>query len=175
MTKAKQAPSGIAASRIDGALAIEKKHRKRHIRPGAKALREIRKYQKSTGLLCANSSFAKLTKEIAQQVIAAGDHGNTVFSLGPDDIRFKKSAMECIQTAAEAFLTGLFSASIPCMIHAGRETMKPEDMRLATELSHKDVHYSMHNGIFKHEVAQRMNNGGAAVGRTVGGERVEKE
>ena len=44
-------------------------HKKRRYRPGTKALREIRKYQKETNLLIRRLPFARLVREIAQQVI----------------------------------------------------------------------------------------------------------
>jgi histone H3/H4 len=42
-------------------------------RPGTVALREIRKFQKSTDLLLPKAAFHRLVKEVAQQVCAGGN------------------------------------------------------------------------------------------------------
>ncbi len=70
---------------------IKKPHR---FRPGTVALREIRRYQKSTELLIRRLPFQRLVREIAQEYKA--------------DLRFQSSAVQAIQEAAEAYLVGLF-------------------------------------------------------------------
>jgi len=73
---------------------VKKPHR---FRPGTVALREIRRYQKSTELLLRRLPFQRLVREIAQEFKA--------------DLRFQSSAVQAIQEAAEAYLVGLFEAS----------------------------------------------------------------
>lgn len=68
--------------------------RKRRIRPGDFALREIRKFQKSTDLLIRKLPFQRLVREIAQ------DFRN--------DIRFQGTAILALQEASEAYLVSLF-------------------------------------------------------------------
>lgn len=58
------------------------------------ALREIRRYQKSTELLIPKAPFWRLIREIALEV--------------RDGMRFQASALEAIQEAAEATLVSLF-------------------------------------------------------------------
>ena len=58
------------------------------------ALREIRKFQKSTDLLVRRLPFQRLVREIAQEF--------------KSDLRFQSSAVQAIQEAAEAYLVGLF-------------------------------------------------------------------
>lgn len=70
---------------------VKKPHR---FRPGTVALREIRRFQKSTDLLIRRLPFQRLVREIAQEFKA--------------DLRFQTSAVQAIQEAAEAYLVGLF-------------------------------------------------------------------
>ena len=98
-----------------------KKPRKPHrYRPGTVALREIRKYQKSTDLLIRKLPFQRLVREITQ------DFNNTV--------RWQSSAVLAIQEAAEAYLVGLFEDTNMCAIHAKRVTIMPKDMALARRI-----------------------------------------
>jgi len=94
--------------------------KKTRYRPGAAALKEIRKYQKSTDLLIPKSPFNKAIRAIAQ-----------TFKI---DVRFTGNAVLCIQEAAESYLTGLFDDTNLCAIHAKRVTILPKDMRLALKI-----------------------------------------
>lgn len=103
--------------------------KKRRARPGTRALREIRKYQKSTNLLLLKAPFQRLVREIAQQVLQ--ELGGP---LSPADLRFKLSAVEAIQEAAEAYLVSLFEDANMCCIHAKRVTIMPKDIQLAKRI-----------------------------------------
>jgi histone H3 len=94
--------------------------RKHRYRPGTVALREIRKYQKSTELLIRKLPFQRLVREIAQDFMT--------------DLRFQSTAILALQEAAEAYLVGLFEDTNLCAIHAKRVTIKPNDMRLARRI-----------------------------------------
>ncbi|KAF2296465.1 hypothetical protein GH714_038301 [Hevea brasiliensis] len=74
---------------------VKKPHR---FRPGTVALREIRKYQKSTELLIRKLPFQRLVREIAQDF--------------KTDLRFQSSAVAALQEAAEAYLVGLLKTQI---------------------------------------------------------------
>mmetsp|Transcript_3752 Transcript_3752/g.14711 ORF Transcript_3752/g.14711 Transcript_3752/m.14711 type:complete len:198 (-) Transcript_3752:27-620(-) len=80
---------------------VKKPHR---YRPGTVALREIRKYQKSTELLIRKLPFQRLVREIAQDF--------------KSDLRFQSTAILALQEAAEAYLVGLFEDTNLCAIHA---------------------------------------------------------
>ncbi|KDP38597.1 hypothetical protein JCGZ_04522 [Jatropha curcas] len=82
---------------------VKKPHR---YRPGTVALREIRKYQKSTELLIRKLPFQRLVREIAQDF--------------KTDLRFQSHAVLALQEAAEAYLVGLFEDTNLCAIHAKR-------------------------------------------------------
>lgn len=92
----------------------------RRYRPGTVALREIRRYQKSTDLLIRRAPFQRLVREISSEF--------------KGDLRFQTSAILAIQTAAEEFLTDLFGDTNLCAIHAKRVTIFPKDMQLARRL-----------------------------------------
>nr|XP_030737101.2 uncharacterized protein LOC115866072 [Globicephala melas] len=85
---------------------VKKPHR---YRPGTVALREIRRYQKSTELLIRKLPFQRLVREIAQDF--------------KTDLRFQSSAVMALQEACEAYLVGLFEDTNLCAIHAKRTIM----------------------------------------------------
>ena len=89
-------------------------------RPGTVALREIRRYQKSTELLIRKLPFNRLVREIAQDFIT--------------DLRFQPEAIGALQEAAEAYLVGLFEDTNLCGIHAKRVTIMPKDIQLARRI-----------------------------------------
>jgi histone H3 len=95
-----------------------RKHRRR---PGQNALREIRKYQSSTGLLIKKTPFQRLVREIMGYV--------------KPGFRIQLTALEALQEASEAFLVGLFEHTNLCAIHAGRTTIMQKDMLLALRIS----------------------------------------
>jgi histone H3 len=88
--------------------------------PGTVALREIRKYQKSTELLIRKLPFQRLVREIAQE--------------HKPDLRFQSTAIAALQEAAEAYLVGLFEDTNLCAIHAKRVTIFPRDIQLARRI-----------------------------------------
>ncbi|MEW5314977.1 MAG: hypothetical protein WDW38_006435 [Sanguina aurantia] len=89
-------------------------------RPGMVALREIRKYQKSTELLIRKLPFQRLVREIAQEF--------------RPDLRFQSSAVLALQEATEAYLVGLFQDTNLVAIHARRVTIQPKDIELARRI-----------------------------------------
>ncbi|XP_059531074.1 uncharacterized protein LOC132221136 [Myotis daubentonii] len=96
---------------------VKKPHR---YRPGTVALREIRRYQKSTELLIRKLPFQRLVREIAQDF--------------KTDLRFQSSAVMALQEACEAYLVGLFEDTNLCAIHAKRVTIMPKDIQLARRI-----------------------------------------
>ena len=89
-------------------------------RPGTVALREIRRYQKTTELLIRKLPFSRLVREIAQDF--------------KTDLRFQPQAIGALQEAAEAYLVGLFEDTNLCAIHAKRVTIMPKDIQLARRI-----------------------------------------
>ncbi|KAI5092567.1 histone H3.3 [Silurus meridionalis] len=95
----------------------KEKHR---VAPGTVALREIRRYQKSTELLIRKLPFQRLVREIAQDF--------------KTDLRFQSAAIGALQEASEAYLVGLFEDTNLCAIHAKRVTIMPKDIQLARRI-----------------------------------------
>ena len=112
------------AQRITG---VKKPHR---YRPGTVALREIRRYQKSTDLLIRKLPFQRLVKEITQDICSKNDL--------PPDMRFQSAAILALQEASEAYLVNLFVDTNLCAIHAKRVGIKKEDIRLARRIRGED-------------------------------------
>jgi histone H3 len=96
---------------------VKKPHR---YRPGTVALREIRRYQKSTDLLIRKYPFQLLVREVAQD-----------FS---KDLRFASTSMLALQEASESYLVRLFEDTNLCAIHAKRVTIMPRDIQLARRI-----------------------------------------
>lgn len=94
--------------------------KKRRYRPGTAALKEIRKYQKSTDLIIRKLPFQRLVREIAQDF--------------KTDLRFQSAAVLALHEAAEAFLVQLFEDSNLAAIHAKRITIMPKDIQLARRI-----------------------------------------
>jgi histone H3 len=89
-------------------------------KPGTVALREIRKYQKTTDLLIRKLPFQRLVREIATQF--------------KSEIRFQSQAVLALQEAAEAYLVSLFEDTNLCAIHAKRVTIMNRDLQLAKRI-----------------------------------------
>jgi len=113
----KQVASKAARKTAPASASVKKPHR---YRPGTVALREIRKYQKSTELLIRKLPFQRLVREVAQDF--------------KNDLRFQGSAVMALQEAAEAYLVSLFEDTNLCAIHAKRVTIMPRDMQLARRI-----------------------------------------
>ena len=84
------------------------------------ALREIRRYQKSTELLIRKLPFQRLVREIAQGY--------------KTDLRFQSAAVMALQEAAEAYLVGLFEDTNLCALHSKRVTIQSKDLQLARRI-----------------------------------------
>ena len=94
------------------------------------ALREIRRYQKSTECLIKRTPFHKLIREISQE-----------YRVGPDgpgspsiQVQFQSTAIAALQKAAENFIVGIFEDVNLLAVHAKRVTIMPRDIRLALRI-----------------------------------------
>ena len=114
----KQLATKAARKSVVGAAGgVKKPHR---YRPGTVALREIRRYQKSTELLIRKLPFQRLVREVAQD-----------FKV---DLQFQGSSIQAAQEASEAYLVNLFEDTNLCAIHAKRVTIMPKDIQLARRI-----------------------------------------
>ena len=101
---------------------VRKKHR---YKSGTVALREIRRYQKSTELLIPKAPFGRYYREVVQD------------NDGPPDLRTTATAIEAAQEISESILTDLMEDSQLCAIHAKRVTISPMDIFLVNKITDK--------------------------------------
>ena len=111
------------SSGVGKVMPPRKKHR---YRPGTVALREIRKYQKSTELLMRKLLFARLVREVAKEC--------TSMSSFPNGVRFQEAAIVALQEAAEDDLVHLFEDTNLETLHCKRVTVHARDMQLARRI-----------------------------------------
>ncbi|KAJ3131079.1 hypothetical protein HDU90_008953 [Geranomyces variabilis] len=97
-----------------------------HFRPGTVALREIKEQQKSTKFLIARAPFQRTCREIA------GD-------IRLQDMRWQQDAFEALQTAAEEYLVALFMDVVLLAVHAHRQTINVDDVRLLRHLRREQL------------------------------------
>ena len=113
----KQLASKVARKSAPTSGGVKKAHR---FRPGTVALRDIRRYQKSTNLLLRKAPFQRLVREVAADY--------------KSDLRFQANAIGALQEACEAHLVGLFEDTNLCAVHAKRVTIMPRDLQLARRI-----------------------------------------
>merc|ERR1712136_657827 len=92
-------------------LAGGKKHRK----PGTVALREIRRYQKTTDRLIRKLPFQRLCRSICRD------------QPGASDMRFQAPALLALQEACETHIVSTFEDALLCAQHAKRITVFGKD------------------------------------------------
>ena len=98
------------------------KKRRKGTAEGA-AIKEIRRYQKSTELLIRKVPFQRLVREIM---------GDVEDALKTNDapMRIQSLAVLALQEASEAYLVEMFEESNLVSIHSKRVTIMPKDLRL---------------------------------------------
>lgn len=94
--------------------------KKPRYKTGTVALKEIRRYQKSTEFLIRKLPFQRICKRLCQQQNV--------------EMRFQVNALEVFQEAAEGFLVGFFEDARHCATHAKRVTVMPKDLALVMKL-----------------------------------------
>ncbi|CAM0876840.1 unnamed protein product [Alopecurus aequalis] len=120
-------PEGGAGDRrpehVGGAgTPAQQRPRKPHrFKPGTVALREIKKYQKSTEMLIPLAPFVRLVRELTQAA------SKTVG-------RWNPGALMALQEAAEYQIVDLFERAQLCAIHAKRVTIMQKDIHLARRI-----------------------------------------
>lgn len=121
LTAAKKTRSK-APKTVEGAPGIKKTGR---FRPGTVALRDIKKYQKSTDLLLRRLPFQRLVREITQD--------------WRQEVRFQAAALLALQEAAEAYLVKLFEHMNLIAIHSRRVTILKKDFFLVVSHFRPDL------------------------------------
>ncbi|CAG2121876.1 unnamed protein product, partial [Medioppia subpectinata] len=96
------------------------KQKKYRHRPGTIALKEIRRFQRTTELLIPRLPFQRLVREIAAEF--------------KDELLFQSAAISALHESAEAYLVGLFEDANLCAIHSRRVTVMPRDIQLSRRI-----------------------------------------
>ncbi|KAI9813017.1 MAG: centromeric DNA-binding histone H3-like protein cse4 [Thelocarpon impressellum] len=109
--------------RVEPGDPLPRPRKRHHYRPGTLALKEIRRYQRSTDLLILKLPFSRLVREIALPLLPDGE-----------GLRWQSHAIQALQEAAEAFMVHLFEDTNLCAIHAKRVTIMQKDMQLARRI-----------------------------------------
>jgi histone H3 len=106
--------AAIASKASSQQVAI-KSDTKRRYRPGTVALREIRKYQKSTDKMIRKAPFIRLVREL--------------MAVKNSTLRITASALEAIQESAEDYIVGVFkvllSLELSLHVHNGNLQIYP--------------------------------------------------
>merc|ERR1711959_499616 len=113
-------PTAVTNKKTAPAIGGIKEAKKHRFRPGTVALREIKRYQKSTALLLPRAPFQRLVRNICANI--------------DSDLRFQAQGLLALQEAAEAYMVGIFEDSNLCCIHANRVTVQKKDMELARRI-----------------------------------------
>ena len=100
--------------------------RSRRLRPGTKALREIRFFQKTDHSLIPKLSFCRVVKEVLMNVLG-----------GAQQFRIQSLALEALQESSEQFLVRYFEEANLCAIHAKRVTLMSKDMQLLRAIKYE--------------------------------------
>ncbi|KAG0377038.1 MAG: histone-fold-containing protein [Linnemannia gamsii] len=118
---------GKTVPRAGDPIAVVPKGKRRY-KPGAKALREIRHYQKSTDLLLLKAPFARVVREISNDFVSQVSLSDNI------GLRWQSAALMALQEATEAFMVHLFEDANLCAIHAKRVTIMQRDIQLARRI-----------------------------------------
>ncbi|OLL22870.1 histone H3-like centromeric protein cnp1 [Neolecta irregularis DAH-3] len=122
----KSGPSARRTSNVQPGDPVPRGKTRRY-RPGTVALKEIRRYQKSTDLLIRKLPFSRLVREISYDFVQG-------FTDTVGGLRWQSMALQALQEASEAYLVHLFEDTNLCAIHAKRVTIMQKDMQLARRI-----------------------------------------
>jgi len=145
-----------------GRAPVPSQHRqRRRLRPGTKALREIRKYQKSTDLLLRKLPFARLVRPPPRSARRLNNPPLCIpapcsacvfyffssctlppylqvreiqYEFNQENMQWQARALEALQQAAEDYLVHLMEDANICAIHARRVTIMVRDIHLSRRI-----------------------------------------
>ena len=117
-TKATPKKQDLLTTYANAAKSPAKYFKPHRYRPGTVALKKIRRYQGTTGLLIPKATFQRVVRDIAQHDKEASK------------FKWQSLAMLALQEAAEDYIIGLLKDAQLCAIHSNRETIQPHDIHL---------------------------------------------
>ncbi|KAF7701629.1 histone H3.1/H3.2 [Cucumispora dikerogammari] len=97
----------------------------RRFKPGVNAIREIKKFQKSTDLLFPKLPFQRMVRAM---VIEKSNQDT--------GIRFQSNAISTLQEATERHLISFYEDAYSCANHAKRVTLMKKDLQLIRRLKY---------------------------------------
>lgn len=97
----------------------------KRFKPGANAIREIKKFQKSTDLLFPKLPFQRMVRSMVL--------GRSIDDTG---IRFQSNAISTLQEATERHLISFYEDAYSCANHAKRVTLMKKDLQLIRRLKY---------------------------------------
>ena len=104
--------------------------RKYRSRPGKKAMREIKRYQKTTELLMQKAPFqrkSKISTYVVKEILRQ-------MNFETEKFRFQSAALHTLQEATEAAIVSLLEDANLCSAHAHRKTVMRSDVLLARRI-----------------------------------------
>lgn len=141
---------GCDGTYADHSVDDEPRTRKpRRYKPGTLALKEIRRYQKSTDLLMLKLPFSRLVRSLLLPLSTDAPHWprrpilmrfqvrEIALSMVPtngESFRWQSQAIQALQESCEAFMVHLFEDTNLCAIHAKRVTIMQKDVQLARRI-----------------------------------------
>ena len=118
---------GIRLYNKDGKPNAGRVRKPRRYRSGTLALREIRKYQRTSDLLIRKLSFQRIVREIMYN------------TLKKPDLRITPDALLALQEAAEAYLVNMFDDVNLIAIHGKRQTIMVKDIKIWKRLTNSNL------------------------------------
>ncbi len=94
--------------------------KKRRFRSGTTALREIRRYQRSTERILPKATVRRIVRAIGEEI--------------KKGMRWKPEAFDALHEAAEAHLVALLEDGYLITLHSKRKVLQPKDLKLAQKL-----------------------------------------
>jgi len=102
---------------VPGGTTVEKPRRPHRYRPGTVALREIRRYQRSTNLLTSKAGIEAYVRNIP--------------AVHEKQLQFQSKAFEALREASEAYISDLFRRSMIVATSRGSVTLHSRDLKTA--------------------------------------------
>ena len=133
--------------------------RKPRFRPGTVALREIRKYQRTTDLMIQKKPFYRLVKEIGNNVMGK------IGIQKAKGMRYTKASLDTTQEIVESWMTTVLEDAQMVALHGRRVKVQVKDLMLVMRMRHETprqlvdcIDKKAENVAFREKEAQREIN-----------------
>lgn len=143
------AAAGATPDDTAAAAATEKPHK---ALPGTKALRDIRKYQKSVELLQRKEHFRRFIRVQTDAIWDSIPVGSSDPSVAQTKPYFGAGVVEYLQCYVESKISDIFRQSVDAMTHASRETVEDRDISFVWKLL-KPSHVNNYTTVGSQEIA----------------------